>query len=86
LKQTALQHQTKGISGTFVAVTADQDVIAEFQASGYEISPISILGLYALASAVVLMDDLPIELAKRYPRQLPVTRLGRLAIRADMQS
>jgi predicted GNAT family N-acyltransferase len=31
------------------------------------------------------MDDLPMALAKRYPRQIPVTRLGRLAIRADMQ-
>lgn len=57
LRQTALQHQTKGISRTFVAIPADQQAV----------------------------DDLPIELAKRYPRQLPVTRLGRLAIRADMQ-
>jgi ribosomal protein S18 acetylase RimI-like enzyme len=85
LKQTALQHQTKGISRTFVATPADQQAVAAFQALGYDLNSISLLGFYALASAVVVMDDLPIELAKRYPRQIPVTRLGRLAIRADMQ-
>ena len=85
LKQTALQHQTKGISRTFVATPADQQAVDDFQTLGYGLDATSIIGFYALASAVVVMDDLPMELAKRYPRQLPVTRLGRLAIRADMQ-
>ena len=40
---------------------------------------------FSLASAFVLADDLAPELAKRYPRQIPVTRLGRLAIRSDLQ-
>ena len=86
LKQTAWQHQTKGISRTFVATPADQQAVDDFQILGYGLDATSILGFYVLASAVVVMDDLPIELAKRYPRQVPVTRLGRLAIRADMQS
>jgi GNAT superfamily N-acetyltransferase len=85
LRQTALQHQTKGISRTFVAVPADNYVIEQFQSLGYhDVELTSILGFYALASAFVFIDDIPSELAKRYPRQIPVTRLGRLAIRSDM--
>jgi len=45
----------------------------------------SILGFYALTSAFVLAEDLPAKQAKRYPRQIPVTRLGRLATRTEMQ-
>jgi hypothetical protein len=36
-------------------------------------------------AAFIAADELAPELAKRYPRQLPVTRLGRLAIRRDFQ-
>jgi GNAT superfamily N-acetyltransferase len=86
LKATALQHQGKGISRTFVAVPALEADADHFRRSGYaEIGTASILGFYALASAFVLFDELPAELVKRYPRQIPVTRLGRLAIRSDMQ-
>ena len=52
---------------------------------GIFITEFSILGYFALASAFVLADNLAPELAKRYPRQIPVTRLGRLAIRSDLQ-
>jgi GNAT superfamily N-acetyltransferase len=45
----------------------------------------SILGYYALAAAFILTDELSLELGKRYPRQIPVTRLGRLAVRRDLQ-
>ena len=38
-----------------------------------------------MASAFVLIDDLPSALAKRFPRQIPVTRLGRLATRTGLQ-
>jgi ribosomal protein S18 acetylase RimI-like enzyme len=86
LKQTALQHQTKGISRTFVAIPAGEQIVDVYRSLGYgDISSASILGFYALASAFVFIDNLPSEIAKRYPRQVPVTRLGRLAIRADMQ-
>lgn len=86
LKQTALQHHTKGISRTFVAIPADGQIVDLYRSLGYaDISSVSILGFYALASAFVLIDDLPSELAKRYLRQVPVTRLGRLAIRTDLQ-
>lgn len=85
LKQTALQHQGKGISRTFVAVPADEAAVQSWAQSGYTVEASSILGFYALTSAFVLTDDLPAKQAKRYPRQIPVTRLGRLATRADMQ-
>ena len=86
LKHIALQHQEKGISRTFVAVPSSDLITERYQNLGYEdVGPASILGFYALASALVFLDDLPPELAKRYPHQVPVTRLGRLAIRSDMQ-
>lgn len=86
LKQTALQHQVKGISRTFVAVPCDEISASSYRDAGYDgVGSTSILGFYALASAFVLIEDLPPEPAKRYPRQIPVTRLGRLAIRSDMQ-
>lgn len=86
LRQTALQHQGKGISRTFVAVALDADAAEHYRAAGYgDIRKTSVLGFFALASAFVLADDLAPELAKRYPRQIPVTRLGRLAVRSDLQ-
>ncbi len=86
LRQTALQHQAKGISRTFVAVPSSADVVVSYCIAGYDdITEFSILGYFALASAFVLADNLAPELAKRYPRQIPVTRLGRLAIRSDLQ-
>lgn len=85
LKQTALQHQVKGISRTFVAVPADEAGAQLWAQSGFTVDASSILGFYALTSAFVLTDGLPAKQAKRYPRQIPVTRLGRLATRTDMQ-
>jgi ribosomal protein S18 acetylase RimI-like enzyme len=86
LRQTALQHQARGISRTFVAVPADDRQAESWrQEAGVPITPATILGFYALASAFVLLDELPSDLARRCPRQIPVTRLGRLAVRAEMQ-
>ncbi len=87
LRRTALQHQRKGISRTFVAVPDNDRSVEVYRRNGYEdIGLTSILGFYALASAFVLVGDLPAELIKRYPRQIPVTRLGRLATRAELQA
>jgi len=86
LRQTALQHQAKGISRTFVAVPQDARETEAYRVAGYtDMVATSILGYYALASAFILADELPPELAKRYPRQIPVTRLGRLAVRDALQ-
>jgi ribosomal protein S18 acetylase RimI-like enzyme len=87
LRQTALQHQSKGISRTFVAVPADEEAVAGYLAAGYGgVGPASILGFYALAAAVVSVDDLPGAAGRRLPRHVPVTRLGRLAVHADFQA
>lgn len=86
LQQTALQHQARGISRTFVAVPLDQTAVADFATAGYgDLSPTGVLGFYALASAFVLVQDLPTAVGKRLPRQVPVTRLARLAVRRQMQ-
>lgn len=87
LKQTALQRQSEGISRTFVAVPNDLPAADACKNAGCgDTNANTILGFYALASAFVLIEDLPQELTKRYPRQIPVTRLGRLATRADLHS
>jgi GNAT superfamily N-acetyltransferase len=71
LRQTAQQHQNKGISKTFVAVTDD--------------APSRILGFYALTVCEVVAQDLPGDLAKKLPRRVPGIRLGRLAVDRSMQ-
>ncbi len=86
LKQIALQYQNRGISRTFVAVPHDERAVEAYHLAGYaDIGSASIIGFYALAASFVLIDELPPELARRYPRQIPVTRLGRLATRYDLQ-
>lgn len=87
LRQTALQHQAKGISRTMVAVPDAQRVAGEWRDAGFRgITAASILGFYALSSALVVIEDLPQKISRRYPKQIPVTRLGRLAVRSEMQS
>jgi len=71
LRQTAQQHQSRGISKTFVAVTDD--------------APSRILGFYALTVCEVVAQDLPEDLAKKLPRRVPGIRLGRLAVDRSMQ-
>ena len=71
LRQTAQQHQRRGISKTFVAVAEDE--------------PSRILGFYALTACEVVSQDLPDDLAKRLPRKVPGIRLGRLAVDRTVQ-
>ncbi len=71
LRQTAQQHQRKGISRTFVAALHD--------------APHRILGFYALTACEVLTEELPADLAKRLPRRIPGIRLGRLAVDRSVQ-
>jgi GNAT superfamily N-acetyltransferase len=86
LQQTAMQHQQRGFARTFVAVAADDEACQALR--GYFSVPVDdtrILGFYALSSASVRLDDLPPALQKRYPRLIPVTRLGRLGIARELQ-
>ncbi len=71
LRQTAQQHQRRGISKTFVAVADD--------------APSRIRGFYALTACEVLTEELPPDLAKNLPRRIPGIRLGRLAVDRSVQ-
>ena len=71
LRRTAQQHQRRGISKTFVAISDDE--------------PTRILGYYALTACEVLTEELPADLAKKLPRKIPGIRLGRLAIDRTVQ-
>ena len=71
LRQSAQQHQKRGISKTFVAVAND--------------APSRILGYYALTACEVSTEELPEDLAKKLPRRVPGVRLGRLAVGRSVQ-
>jgi len=66
LKKIARQHLEKGISRTFVLVD--------------DLNPNEILGFFTLAACEVRSEILPEEFAKKYPRNVPVTKLARLAV------
>lgn len=71
LRQTAQQHQRRGISKTFVAVSDEE--------------PTRILGYYALTVCEIFTEELPEDLARKLPRKTPGVRLGRLAVDRSMQ-
>lgn len=71
LRQTAQQHQKRGISKTFVAVEED--------------TPTRVLGYYALTVCEVLSAELPPAIARKLPRRVPGVRLGRLAVDLSAQ-
>lgn len=66
LAQVAGQHQTKGLSKTFVAVQDD--------------APTRICAYYALTLAELDSQHLPDAWRKKMPRRAPGVRLGRLAV------
>ena len=71
LRQTAQQHQRRGISKTFVATTDE--------------APTRILGFYSLTVCEVVADELPEDLGRKLPRRVPGIRLGRLAVDQSVQ-
>lgn len=66
LAQVARQHKEKGVSSTFVAVSAP--------------GAAEILGYYAINMAELVHTDLPQQYRKRIPDRVPVFKLGRLAV------
>ncbi len=68
LRQTARQHAERGISRTFVLV---DDGIA---------APQPILGFFSLNICQIKSESLPVEEAKKLPRDVFGIRLGRLAV------
>jgi GNAT superfamily N-acetyltransferase len=73
LRQTARQHQEKGISRTFVLVSKE----------GAEPKPI--LGFFTLSATEGLTEDLPEEISKRFPSRIPAIILARLAVDKSQQ-
>lgn len=66
LQTLARQQQEKGISKTFVLVDTER--------------PETILGYFSLVACEVVNEDLPAELAKKYPLRAPGAKLARLAV------
>ncbi len=73
LRQTARQHQEKGISRTFV--------LTEGVATGAK----PVLGFFTLAATEGWTENLPPNLAKRFPSRIPAIILARLAVKKDRQ-
>jgi GNAT superfamily N-acetyltransferase len=72
LRTTARQHQRKFISKTYVLIDDD--------------APTAVMGFYTVAvRRMVSKDDLPPEMAKRMPSEVPGFSLARLAIRDDLK-
>ena len=66
LRQVARQHQDKGLSKTYVAISEE--------------APDRICGYYALTLAELESRHLPQAWRKKLPRRIPGVRLGRLAV------
>ncbi|MEI6323142.1 MAG: GNAT family N-acetyltransferase [bacterium] len=73
LKQTARQHEKRGISRTFVLVEEET------------IDPKPILGFFTLNICQIKSDTLSPEDAKRLPRDVSGVKLGRLAVGRHFQ-
>ncbi len=71
-QQQVAQDIRRRVTACFVALTAEDRVA----------------GYYTLATASLLLTDLPAELAKKLPRypSLPTVRMGRLAIDQDFKA
>ena len=61
---------------------AKQDVRRRVAACFVALQEVRIAGYYTLASASVLLNDLPTEIAKKLPRYptVPAIRMGRLSV------
>lgn len=66
LREQATQDIRRRMAACFVALTEDQQIV----------------GYYTLASASVLLTDLPADVSKKLPRYptVPAVRMGRLAV------
>jgi len=72
LQDTAGQHQRKFISKTYVLVDDE--------------APTEVIGFYSLAvRRMVEKKDLPLEMAKKLPREVPGFSLARLGVQKNAQ-
>jgi ribosomal protein S18 acetylase RimI-like enzyme len=73
LRQTARQHTERGLSRTFVLV---DEAAAE---------PKAIAGYFTLNICQLRAEQLPVEVARRLPREVAGVKLGRLAVSKTRQ-
>jgi len=84
LRKTANQHQSRGISRTFVAIPAKGTLDAWHQAGFKDVTDTTVLGFFSLSSAQVMNDELP-PAGSKLPRNVPVVRMGRLAVHQQLK-
>jgi GNAT superfamily N-acetyltransferase len=71
LKTLSGQHDKKDLSRTFVLTSPHNEA--------------EIKGFYSLALCTVSLDDLPAEVAKKYPTEIHCALIGRLAVNKQHQ-
>ena len=79
LHTTASQHQKRGVSRTFLAIPMKGTLDAWHQEGFEDIEDTTVLGFFTLSSAQVMNSDLP-PAGSKLPRNVPVVRMGRLAV------
>lgn len=84
LRTKARQQQDRGISRTFLAVPKAGS-LETWHAAGFKyIAESTVLGYFSLSSAQVRNAELP-PAGSKLPRNVPVVRLGRLAVHARLK-
>lgn len=83
LKTSASQQAAKNTARTFVA--SPRNVRAWHEAGFADVTENTILGYFTLASGQAEGHQLPAAAARKLPRTVPITRLGRLAVDARFQ-
>lgn len=71
LKATSGQHNKKDLSRTFVLTSSS--------------NPSQIKGFYSLALCTIELDELPKDIAKKYPSSIHCALIGRLAVNKSHQ-
>ena len=84
LRTKARQHQERGISRTFLAIPKKGTLDVWHQAGFKDVVDTTVLGYFTLSSAQVMNEELP-PAGSKLPRNVPVVRLGRLAVHKRLQ-
>ena len=82
LRNTASQHEKRGMSRTVIAIPRG-GTVATWHAAGFkDVEDTTILGYYSLSAAQIPLDHLP---PGKHPRSIPAIRMGRLAVHRLVQ-
>ncbi|QHG85689.1 MULTISPECIES: GNAT family N-acetyltransferase [Xanthomonas] len=84
LRTKARQHQERGISRTFLAILKTGTLDAWQEVGFKDVVDTTVLGYFTLSSAQVMNAELP-PAGSKLPRNVPVVRLGRLAVHQQLK-